>query len=217
LVNGQASSPGKRCLIKGNVISYKTKENIEARVVFQKEPDAALTVVSLSGPKGYKANLFERGHYMAIVSAEGYVSEQLEFNLLHDSLGTKEEVIYNFELVPIRINELIPFYKILFDISSSVISPGSAPELRRLKSMLEENPSIIIRLEGHTDNAGNSRKSIRLAKRRIEAIKKWLTDGGIASGRIKLKAIGGGKSATEKAEKDTRRANRRVEIRVIQL
>jgi OOP family OmpA-OmpF porin len=207
----------ERCLVRGKISSYKTKENIEARIVFQKEPDAALTIVSQSGPKGYKANLFERGHYIVIVSSEGYVSEQIEFNLLHDSLLALKEINYNFELIPIQLNEILPFYKILFEVASAKVSGESIPELNRLKSMMDENPTIIIRLEGHTDNAGGRKKSMQLARKRIESVKKWLTEKGISGKRIKLKAIGGGKTATEKAESDQRKANRRVEIRVIEL
>jgi hypothetical protein len=206
-----------RCLIKGRITDYKTKDNIQAKVVFQKQPDATLTVVSMSGPNGYKANLFERGRYIAIVSAEGFVSEQIEFDLLNDSLASMEEWIFNFELIAIQLNGIIPFYKILFDLSSSAITAGSEPELLRLKSMLEENPGIVIRLEGYADMAVNSKNSLKLAESRIKSVKKWLTERGISSKRIKMRAIGAGKSATEKTEKDTRRANRRVEIRVLEL
>lgn len=205
-----------RCLVKGQIKSYKTKANIEARIVFQKEPNAALTVVSMSGPNGYKANLFERGHYLAIVSAEGFVSEQIDFDLLHDSLKSAKELFYHFELIPIQLNGVLPFHKILFEASSSKISNESVFELERLRSMLEENPGIKIRLEGHTD-MGKSRKSMALARDRIESVKNWLIGKGISGKRIKLKAVGGGKDALEKTESDQRKANRRVEIRVIEM
>jgi len=207
----------KKCHVKGDVIHYKTRQKMEAKVVFEKQPDASLTVISQSGNRGYRANLFERGEYLCLVSAEGYVSEQCTFNLLSDSLAEMETLTRNFELIPIALNEVLPFEKILFDVARFQLSPGSIPELSRLFNMLSENPTIKVRLEGHTDNFGKSRKSMVLAKRRIEEVKKWLINKGVKKSRISLKAFGGEKPKTTTDATEVRQVNRRVEVRVIHL
>ena len=199
------------------VTNYKTKEKIESKLVFEKQPDAALTIISQSGQRGYRANLFERGEFLCLISAEGFVSEQVTFNLLDDSLKSKTELVQNFELIPLQLNEILPFNKILFDVASFKLSTESMPELARLNSMLAENPNIKIRLEGHTDNQGAGKKSLQLAQKRIEEVKNWLVKKGISRKRIKLKAFGGEQRLSTVDGPDSRRANRRVEIRVIEI
>jgi len=212
-----ALSQSSKCQIKGQVSSYKTKEPIEAKLVFEKQPDASLTIISQSSQRGYRATLFERGEFYCLVSAEGYVTERWEFNLTVDSLKTAEVLGKNFELIPISLNEVLPFNKILFDITSYKLSLESMPELARLANMMAENPSIKISLEGYTDNNVKSKKTIELATNRIKEVKKWLIIKGIPKKRIKLKAIGENKPLVGTDTKDLRRVNRRVEVRVISL
>ena len=207
----------KKCLVTGEVIHYKTRQKMEAKLVFQKQPDAALTVISQSGKRGFRANLFERGEYLCLVSAEGFVSEQRTIDLLSDSLSEKETLTRNFELIPIALDEVLPFEKILFDVTSFQLSPRSFPELSRLNNMLSENPTIKVRLEGYTDNYGKSKKSMQLAKKRIEEVKNWLIVKGIDKKRIKLKAFGGEKIKVSTGTNEIRQINRRVEVRVISL
>jgi outer membrane protein OmpA-like peptidoglycan-associated protein len=207
----------KKCLVQGEVTHYKTRQRIESKLVFEKQPEAALTVISQSGTRGYRANLFDRGEYLCVVSAEGFVSEQCLFNLESDSLASREILVRNFQLIPIALNEVLPFEKILFDVTSYKLSNSSLPELSRLYSMLSENSGIKIQLEGHTDNYGKSRKSIKLAKNRIQEVKNWLVKKGIEKNRIKLKAFGGEKPVNGLGSPDARKVNRRVEVRVLGL
>jgi outer membrane protein OmpA-like peptidoglycan-associated protein len=207
----------KRCLVKGKVTSYLTKQTISSGLTFQKEPDQSLTVVARSGPNGYKANLFERGLYVCLVAAEGFVSEHCEFDLEADSLKDKAEFQINFELIPIKLGEVLPFRKILFDVTNYQISKDALPELLRLKSMLDENPEIKIRLEGYTDNNSKGKKNIQLAKKRVESVKKWLIFKGINGKRIKIKAVGGEHQISAGDGPEGRRANRRVEVRVVEM
>jgi outer membrane protein OmpA-like peptidoglycan-associated protein len=89
------------------------------------------------------------------------------------------------------------------------------PELNMLNEILKENSSLIIRLEGHTDNKGKSRSSTSLAKRRIKSVRKFLTSKGINPDRIMLKAFGGGNPLFKNGTPESHQANRRVEIRII--
>ena len=217
MVVGKPAGFAQTCLVRGQVTDYKTKEMVPSRLVFEKQPDASLTVISESGVKGYRASLFDRGLYGLMVSAEGYVSEHFDFDLLADSLRQKRELTYNFELIPIKLNEVLPFNKLLFDVTSFKITPGSVIELERLADVMKENPTIKVQLEGYTDNDSQSKSSKKLSRKRIEAIREWLLKNGVPKKRIKMRPVGGGSQVTGGAGADARKANRRVEIRVIEM
>jgi outer membrane protein OmpA-like peptidoglycan-associated protein len=203
--------------ISGIVTSYKSKKVIPATVIFEKQPDASVTIISASDSDGYHARIYYRVPYTIKISSPGFITDFQEIDLNSDSLKDRSEFSFHFSLVPIQIGEVLPFRDLLFDVKSYKITDSSIPELKRLVEILIENPSIIVQLEGHTDTQGKSRKARKLAMNRIRAIRAFLLSNGISSKRIKLKANLGQHLVTSGDVPDPRRANRRVEIRIIEI
>jgi OmpA-OmpF porin, OOP family len=201
--------------VTGMVKEYKKTNALSASVIFEKQPDAAITIISASGNEGYKARIYRRAAYQAKVSSPGYISSYRVIDFLADSVLERTEFRFDFELVPIAVQALLPFSDMVFDPSSAKITPQAVPELTHLAEILEENPGIVIQLEGYTDSQSQSAKSRTLARDRIKAIRKWLVDKGINGKRIKLKAVGGGYQREKIDTPDAHRANRRVEIRIL--
>lgn len=204
-------------LMSGKIRCYQTKQQVAAKVSFERQPDAAMTFVSQSTNDGYSATLVRPGTYLLKASLPGYLPEFHELNLDHDSLKGKSGYQFDFYLVPITLDQILPFNNILFDPSSAAIGQLAKPELQRLADILKENPGISIRLEGHTDNLSKSRKSLSLAKKRIKSVKKFLEERGITGDRIELKAFGGGNPLYRHGTAEAHQANRRVEVRIIAL
>lgn len=203
--------------MNGSIRCYQTRQQIPANISFEKQPNADLTFVSKSSTEGYSVRIARPGIYMLKASLPGYLPEFHELNLDHDSMKGKDKYQYDFFLIPITIDQILPFRNILFEPSSSQIGANARPELMRLADVLSENPAIIIRLEGHTDNVSKSRSSLNLAKRRIKSVKNFLVSRGIDPGRIELKAFGGGNPLFRHGTPEAHQANRRVEVRVIAL
>ena len=204
-------------LMSGKIRCYQTKQPVAAKVSFERQPDATMTFVSQSTADGYSASLVRPGIYLLKASLPGYLPEFHELNLDHDSLKGKTAYQFDFYLVPITLDQILPFNNILFDPSSAAISQIAKPELQRLADILLENPLISIRLEGHTDNLSRSRKSYSLAKKRIKSVKKFLEAKGVGGDRIELKAFGGGNPLYRHGTAEAHQANRRVEVRIIAL
>ena len=186
-------------------------------MVFEKQPDASVTIISESGDAGFHAKIIYKAQYLIKVSAPGFVSSYSILDLEADSVKDKLILFRNFSLVPIQLNEILPFRDLLFEVTSYKITDQSFPELDRLVEILSENPTIKIQLEGHTDTQGKSRKSMKLAKQRIQSIKDYLLAKGIESRRIRVKAMAGENRVYSIDAPDARKANRRVEIRIIGL
>lgn len=203
--------------VNGKIRCYKTKELIPAKVSFEKQPDAGLTFISQISADGYSATIARPGTYLLKAALPGYIPELHELNLDHDSLKSKDKLVCDFNLVPIMLDQILPFRNILFEPASAAISRTAQPELGLLLDIMKENPKIFIRLEGHTDNISKSRRSLNLAKKRIKAIKKYLTDNSISPDRVDMKAIGGGNQIVNSGNIDAHKANRRVEIRITAL
>jgi len=201
--------------VKGFVTSYKSNQYVHSTVVLEKQPDASVTVISESGPSGYHAKIIYKAQYLIKVSSPGFINSYLNLNLDDDSLKDKSVIFRNFALVPIQLYEILPFREILFEVTSFKITQQSIPELDHLVEILTNNPGIKIQLEGHTDTQGKGRKSMKLARRRIQTIKEYLVSKGVESKRIRLKAMAGENRSFFSDSDEGRKGNRRVEIRVI--
>ena len=101
---------------------------------------------------------------------------------------------------------------ILFERGKTTPVEGAQEVVQQLKAFLEAHPTMKILLEGHTDQ-GNSRQLMKLSEERAETIKDRLTDLGVSRRRIKTKAFGHTQLVTREDTFESRRQNRRVEVR----
>ena len=111
--------------------------------------------------------------------------------------------------------ELRKLENLSFGTNSDQITSSSYQELDELALWMNENPSIVIQLEGHTDFGGNAEASLRLSQARVEAVKEYLIQKKVKKNRIFTKAFGGTQPLTREGTPQERAKNRRVEVRVI--
>ena len=127
----------------------------------------------------------------------------------------KQEAVTVNNLHELSTGNKYTLKNVIFPLSSSQLEPSSFTELNKVYDMLEKNKKMVIRLEGHTDVIGNHKANKKLSKERVKAIKKFLTQKGIASKRIKLKWYGDTRPLMIKGSVKEREVNRRVELVVI--
>lgn len=80
---------------------------------------------------------------------------------------------------------------------------------------MQENPTMWIEISGHTDNIGKKDYNKKLSEYRALTVKKYLVDNGIDSNRIKPIGYGSEKPVADNISEDTRKKNRRTEMRVL--
>jgi OmpA-OmpF porin, OOP family len=99
-----------------------------------------------------------------------------------------------------------------FDFDKADIKPNSRPIIDEITTLLKQNPSLNLTVEGHTDNVGKPDYNKRLSDARAKSVVMALTRNGIEARR--LKAVGSGSDKPIKAnDTDEGRAkNRRVEL-----
>ncbi len=129
-----------------------------------------------------------------------------------------DEISKDFYLVPqVKENQVIRLNKLIFEQGKSNITAASYGELNNLVSMMKENSSMQIQLEGHTDYRGSKKLNMALSQDRVDAVKDYLIGKGITSRKIKTKAFGGTKPLNKGKSLKASEINRRVEVRIIKL
>ena len=109
---------------------------------------------------------------------------------------------------------------ILFDFDKFFLREKSKNVLDNVYNFMKANPSISIRLDGHTDWFGTEPYNVKLSERRALSAHKYLIDKGINPNRIKNMWFGEIKPTVSNMNPDgsdnpdNRQLNRRVEIKI---
>ncbi len=115
----------------------------------------------------------------------------------------------------IKIDSAIVLENILFEFNRTELLPESYTEINKLLRLMVYNPQIIVKLEGHTDNAGSYDFNIRLSIARAESVVRYLIEKGISPRRIESAGYGFTQPLASNDTEEGRKINRRVTFKII--
>lgn len=127
-----------------------------------------------------------------------------------DSDGCPEERT----LVVIKEDRIELTEKVYFDTNKTTIQSRSYPLLDEIGTVLVENPSIHIRIEGHTDSKGSAKYNMKLSNGRAESVMKELIARGITEDRMISVGFGEDRPIDTNETPEGRQNNRRVELHI---
>jgi outer membrane protein OmpA-like peptidoglycan-associated protein len=119
--------------------------------------------------------------------------------------------------VKIRIDPPKEFVleNVYFDTGKSSLKPNSNKALNDLVEILKIKNTMVIEIQGHTDNAGQEEANLKLSQERAEAVRKYLISKGVEAVRITAKGYGQAMPVADNAAEDGRSKNRRTSLKVI--
>jgi OOP family OmpA-OmpF porin len=101
---------------------------------------------------------------------------------------------------------------VTFDTKSTAVKTNFKAQLQALAKTLNENPSLVVTLNGHCDNVGEDILNNKLSIDRANAAKDFLVSKGVSASRIKTVGHGTSQPKMSNDTEKGRAANRRVEI-----
>ena len=109
----------------------------------------------------------------------------------------------------------IVFDHLNFDSATTRLTPESDPTVANLTSIMKCYPAMRVRLEGYTDNTGDSAANKQLSLDRANTIQALLIQGGIDPARISTDGWGDEKPVASNDTEEGRAKNRRTELVVL--
>ena len=106
----------------------------------------------------------------------------------------------------------VAVYGILFDTGKATLQPASDGPLNEVLKLLQDDGSLKLRIEGHTDNVGGEAANQTLSEKRAQSVRDWLISHGIAAGRLTAQGFGATKPIADNSTDEGRAKNRRVEL-----
>ncbi len=192
-------------VITGKVTDTRKGEPLQATISL---PGTELEPIMANEEGIYKVQIAP-GTYEIKAEYPEYISQS--FPLVVEEGKT---TMRNFELV--KPGEKITLRGIYFEFDKARIQPESKPTLDRAIKILDDNPSIDVMIEGHTDWIGSESYNQQLSQRRADAVKAYLVrEGGIDAGRITTIGKGENDPIASNETDEGRSLNRRIEFVIL--
>ena len=132
------------------------------------------------------------------------------YNGFEDEDGCPDErPVVQMDGDQIKLNE-----QVFFKFNKSDILPVSYPLLDEVARILAQNPTIHVRIEGHTDSKGKAAYNKKLSNDRAASVRKYLINRGISAERMESVGYGAERPIEDNSTEAGRAANRRVEIHI---
>jgi hypothetical protein len=105
---------------------------------------------------------------------------------------------------------------VFFASGSALLDDRSRHELQRLFDLLRDQPSLRIRIGGHTDDVGADTDNQRLSEARARAVRDYLVAAGISPERLEYRGYGESKPVEAGVSEAARALNRRTTVEVLE-
>ncbi len=208
--------PDEILIVKGEVRDEQGKVVRDAQVEIKyldTRQTEVLRVDSADGRYATVVRLRPGADVVMTVKKEGHVFDSRSFSMedtVRQGVAKVDMAVQKIEVGrSYRVND------IKYATSSADITKSSEYILDELIIFLKENPTVKIRIEGHTDNVGGMEQNMVLSNDRAFTVMGYLQEKGVAAARLSFKGMGPTKPIKSNDTPEGRAANRRTEFVIV--
>lgn len=211
----ESMRPDPATYIYGKIVNGETHEPVSAMVrLTGLERGESFEIRLQAGPGGeFFVTLPSGSGYAFHVAEPGYLLHSEYFNI-EASTETADPVHRTILLSPVRVGSMTHLYNIFFETGSHQILEASEDELVQLFGLLQQNPFLMVEIQGHTDNVGSELFNLELSEKRALSVLEYLADKGIDRRRLTAKGYGYHEPVESNETEWGRSRNRRTTIRI---
>ena len=164
-----------------------------------------------SAPTGTFANPTQQNTVWTAPNTAGTVPVTVTATCPSDNMSASDTV--NIQVVP-RAVKTITFEDVYFDFDRFSLTDAAQRILSQAVEAMRADPTLRIRIEGHTCNIGTAEYNLALGDRRARSVQQYLVSNGIAAGRLTTVSFGEEQPKHDNSREETRRLNRRAAMTV---
>ncbi len=206
--------PIKTLWVKGKVFDAKTKNGVPSSVeLIDLGTGQTVSKLQTDETGNYLTTLPIGRDYAFNVNRKGYLFYSDNYSLKQKSADSTYQK--DIPLQPIEVNASVVLRNIFFDFSKYELKPESQIELDKVVELLQQNPTVKIQIEGHTDNVGTSAENQKLSENRAKSVVNYLVSKGIQLARLSAKGFGATQPVAANTTDEGRAANRRTELKIV--
>ncbi len=222
----EAARPKLVTYVKGKVYDVTNFQNLRAKIDITDIATNEVVSTTVSDWKGEFLLCLPVGkNYAFTVNRAKYTFYSNNFSLKNSQTLDKP---YNLDiaLIPLtnvsnsatsleKSKKTVVLKNIFFETASAKLLNASIAELERLKTMLDENLTLRIQLNGHTDSEGADDYNVTLSSNRAKAVYDYLIQKGIPAARLQYKGFGESQPIVSNETTEGKKENRRTEFEIL--
>jgi len=203
-------------IVTGKILDDASKIPIGAKIEIIDNDTQEVVQVVMSDPEtgNYRLILPSGKNYGMMVTAPDYLFHSENFNI-PDAIG-RQEITKDIMLHKIEAGTRVVLNNIFFDFNRATLQQSSYPELNNVLKLMNEYPTLVIEISGHTDNVGSAAVNQRLSENRAKAVVDYLVAQGISATRLKYAGYGFTQPIADNRTDEGRAINRRVEFKILE-
>ncbi len=199
----------KLALLMGVVKNFKGKLLANETIIFVNDKTKA----------SYKANTDASGKFEVLIPVSGtyslrYKKFTTDVDYTKMNVPADKEATYEVE---IKIDPPKDFVleNVYFETGKSNLKANSFKALDDLVEILKIKSTMVVEIQGHTDNVGKDEDNLKLSQERADAVRKYLISKGITEARVSAKGYGPTMPVADNGTDTGKAKNRRTSLKVI--
>jgi outer membrane protein OmpA-like peptidoglycan-associated protein len=216
----EEARPQAVAMIKGELKDDKGNPVNDASIQIEYENSDERTEIKVSGDDGKYAAIVkieEAQDIMVTIKKDGaaFDSKLIE----KEAFSLSDPIIRdnNLSVKELKEGEAYTINDILFATSSAELNENSKFILKSFAGFLNDNPSINVSIQGHTDDVGEENKNLILSENRAKSVMNYLVSMGVKAERLNAKGFGESKPKFPNTSEENRTQNRRTEFLIEKL
>jgi OmpA-OmpF porin, OOP family len=202
----------KSLVINGLVTNKKTGDPVDAKVLISRKGDMNINFNPTTTNGAFSQEVPKTGLYLFTTSREGFLNSIDSLDYSNNQISPMNK---NIALQPIEVGVVVRLKNIYFDFTKATLKTESFVELEKVVVFLNENPTVEIEIEGHTDSVGPDDRNLKLSQDRSQSVVDYIVSKGISKDRLTAKGFGETKPIDTNDTDSGRANNRRVEFTVL--
>lgn len=179
-----------------------------------------VSFVGLNDKKTYSGSTKSDGKFQILIpEGQKYMvkyknySTELDYNTI--DVPSQEGMIMFEYTLKVEKPKKYTLKDVFFDTGKATLKPESNKALNNLAEYLTNKKTVVIELEGHTDNVGEKDANQKLSEDRANSVRNYLLKKGIAPERVTAVGYGDTQPVASNDTPEGKQKNRRTQVKII--
>ena len=221
----EEARPKKVLFVKGEVKNDEGEPVKDATVEVTYKESGESNEVKVNGDDGKWAAVInvdeeEDSDVMITMKKAGYSFDSKLIKA--EEIGKFKDAVFAEEFVQLEIKEIevgktFEMDNILYATKSYALNDDSEFMLDQFVKFLNENPTVKVSIQGHTDNEGDAGENQVLSENRAKGVVDYIVSKGISRDRLEYKGFGESKPKVPNTSDYNKSLNRRTEVMILSM